>query len=45
MQYFEEINSSKNLLKRKSKLKLFVFMPKRLSWWSVVVQFIGTLFF
>ena len=45
LQYFEEINSSKNLSKRKSKIKLLVFMPKRISWWSVVVQFIGTLFF
>ncbi|MCC7554183.1 MAG: hypothetical protein KO202_06845 [Methanobacteriaceae archaeon] len=45
LQYFEEVNSYENLSKKKSKFKLFSFMPKRISWWSVVIQLIGTVSF
>lgn len=45
LQYIEEINSSNTLSKKKLKFKIFVFMPRRLSWWSVFIQLLGTLFF
>lgn len=47
LQYLEAANSPRRPLnvKSKEKFRFLSWTPKRIGWWSAVVQFIGTLFF
>ena len=47
LQYFEAVNAirSPKEVKIIEELKLMTWEPKRIDWWSTVVQFVGTLLF
>ena len=45
LQYLEAINTPQNPLNKKEKFQFLAVNPKRIGWWAVAVQLIGTLFF
>lgn len=45
LQYLEEINTPHNPLNKKEKFRILALSPRRIGWWAVAVQLIGTIFF
>ena len=45
LQYMETANAPQNMGFNGDKLRFLTWEPRRIGWWSVVVQLVGTLFF